>query len=138
MSIAKIQRGDKVKVISGAFKGVTGPITKVVTTKKGKKASVRGVSKLTKFKKSFTHDGQTYPGNKTFVDRLLDMSNLAILDENNNVTKVGIKNENGKRFRFYKTTDSIIISKAKEIEPEKANEPDSSDQEIVENNNNEK
>ena len=35
MSIAKIQRGDKVKVISGAFKGVTGPITKVVTTKKG-------------------------------------------------------------------------------------------------------
>jgi large subunit ribosomal protein L24 len=113
MSIAKIQRGDKVKVITGSFKGTVGTVTKVIKTSKGKKAAVKGVPMIAKFKKSFTYDGQSYPGSISYVDRFIDISNLAVVDDKGDISKVGIKFEGKKRVRYYKTTGKTFLSNPK-------------------------
>lgn len=136
MSIAKIQRGDKVKVISGAFKGHIGVVTKVVKSPKGKRVCVKGVPELVKFRKSFVYNGQQYPGGRSFVPRTIHISNLILLDENDKPSKVGIKFENGKKVRFYKTTNSIIISKAKEMVTKLKEEEKESQTTQTENTNN--
>jgi large subunit ribosomal protein L24 len=114
MAISKIQAGDKVKVLSGNFKNHVGVIVKVIkkTRNNGsvvQRVSVSGVKKLSKFKKKTNYQGQTYPGQITEVDRFLDISNVSLVDDKGQVSKVAIASDNGRKQRIYKTTKKTSI-----------------------------
>jgi large subunit ribosomal protein L24 len=120
MSIAKIQSGDTVKVIAGNFKGTVGVVTKVIHKiyPKGKnksitktRASVDAIKKITKYRKSTVYQGQKYAGNMSQVDRFVDISNLALLDESGKPSRVKIVEVNGKKTRTFQTTSGTITKK---------------------------
>jgi large subunit ribosomal protein L24 len=107
MSIAKIQTGDKVKVIAGNYRGTAGVVTKVVRKKLHNgtmkvRAAVNSVPKIAKYRSAQTYQGQSFPGSKFEVDRLIDISNLSLVDPSNQVSKVKIETQNGKKTRVYK------------------------------------
>lgn len=106
MSISKIQKGDKVKIISGKFKGTIGLITKVVKTLKYSRVSVDTVNKIVKYTKSNKAYGMQ--GQMTQVDRFIDSSNVVLIDDKNNVSKSYISLENNKKIRKFRTTESIV------------------------------
>ena len=113
MSIAKIQSGDKVKVIAGNYKGTVGEVVKVIKTvaKNGKikiRASVSSVPKIAKYRKSSSFQGQTYPGLKTETDRFIDTSNLSLLTADDKLSKVKITLEGDKKVRVLKKTNETI------------------------------
>jgi ribosomal protein L24 len=114
MSIAKIQSGDKVKIIAGNYKGTIGDIVKVVkkVSKNGKikiRASVSSVPKIAKYRKSSSFQGQSYPGLKTETDRFLDVSNLSLLTDDLKVSKVKISiDDKNKKTRVLKKTNEVI------------------------------
>ncbi len=109
MSISKIQSGDKVKVISGSYKGNTGIIKKVFI-KEGKttRVTISGLPKITKFRKAVTYNGEKYPGIQTFIDRKINITNVALLTEDNVLSKVKIDTSNGKRVRKFKKNDKEV------------------------------
>jgi large subunit ribosomal protein L24 len=115
MSIAKIQSGDSVKVISGNYKGITGEVSKVVkiVAPNGKiktRASLTNIPKIAKYRKSSTFQGQKYPGLKTETDRFLDVSNLTLLTSEGVPSKVKIiTNETGKKTRVLKKNNQTIL-----------------------------
>jgi large subunit ribosomal protein L24 len=115
MSIAKIQSGDSVKVISGNYKGITGEVSKVVkiVAPNGKiktRASLTNIPKIAKYRKSSTFQGQKYPGLKTETDRFLDVSNLTLLTSEGVPSKVKIiTSETGKKTRVLKKNNQTIL-----------------------------
>jgi large subunit ribosomal protein L24 len=123
MSLSKIQKGDNVKIIAGNYKGQSGQIIKVVKSKKGKRVAVTGVEPIAKFRSSYVHQGQKYPGIQSSVDRLINISNVMILDENQKTSRVITKIEDGKKSRIYKTTKTVIISNSKSILSNKSTLP---------------
>jgi large subunit ribosomal protein L24 len=106
MSISKIQMGDKIKVISGNFKGTLGSITKVIKTQKSTRVSVDSVNKIIKYTKANKSYG--VQGQMVQVDRYIDSSNVSLVDENNNVSKAYIKLENTKKVRVLRTTNYTL------------------------------
>jgi large subunit ribosomal protein L24 len=112
MAISKIQTGDKVKVISGNYKGTVGLVTKVVRVVKGKKISkrlsVNTIPKIVKYRKKFSYQGESYPGAQLSVDRFIDLSNVMLLDSSDKVSKSKIVITEGKKFRHYKTTNTAV------------------------------
>lgn len=106
MSISKIQSGDNIKVISGAYKGTVGQIIKVRTIKKKKnlikRVAVSTIPKIVKYFKSNKLAGMQ--GMISSRDRYINISNVALLDENNKVTKVKIIDKK----RLYKSTGSAV------------------------------
>ncbi len=114
MSIAKIQSGDNVKVISGNYKGIVGIVTKVVkkTKPNGKlmtRVAINSIPKIAKYRKSQTFQGQNYPGAILQADRTVDISNISLINSDNKVSKVKIEVENGKKVRKLKKTGEIVI-----------------------------
>lgn len=126
MAKAIIQTGDTVKLIAGAFKGTVGQVLGIVkkTTRKNTvktRASVAGVPGLTKFRRAFKYNGQSYPGQMYTVPRLVDVSNLSHTTQDGKLSKVAITlDEAGKRIRTLKKSGAAIIS-AKVIKPKKLN-----------------
>jgi ribosomal protein L24 len=125
MAKAIIQTGDTVKIIAGAFKGQTGQVLSIVkkTTSKNTvktRASVAGVPGLTKFRRAFKYNGQSYPGQMYSVPRLIDVSNLSHTTIDGIISKVAILKDatTGKRTRTLKKTGTPIVS-AKVIKPKK-------------------
>jgi large subunit ribosomal protein L24 len=127
----KIQAGDLVKVISGAHKGHVGTITKVYNKKDPKtskianvRVAVSGLKKIQKFRKSFTFQGQKYPGQIFDIDRKIDISNVMLVSADNKVSRVKIQiDEAGKKTRvLVKTGDTIqknkIVKEKKSAETE--------------------
>jgi large subunit ribosomal protein L24 len=117
MSISKVQKGDKVKVISGKFKGTLGLITKVVKSTKSTKVSVDNINKIIKYTKANKAYGMQ--GQMVNIDRLIDSSNVALVDENNNVSKTFILTDKTKKLRMFRTTNTPV-SKKKDPKKEKA------------------
>jgi ribosomal protein L24 len=116
MSIAKIQTGDKVRVIAGNYKGVEGVVTKVsaATARNGlvkRRAAVSNVSKILKFRKSQYFQGQKYAGQQFEVDRTIDISNLMLITENK-VSKSKIETTNGKKTRVYKLNSKPVLKES--------------------------
>ncbi|MEM1312013.1 MAG: 50S ribosomal protein L24 [Patescibacteria group bacterium] len=115
MSIARIQSGDQVKIISGKFKGTLGTVTKVSKSvdKRGIKrvrASISSVPKIAKFRKSSVYQGQKYPGMQTETDRLIDVSNLSLITADGKPSKVKIIVEkNGKKTRLLKKDGEVVV-----------------------------
>jgi large subunit ribosomal protein L24 len=99
---AKLRKGDTVVVLTGKDKGKKGEITAVMP--KDNKAVVDGVNVAIRHtKQSVTSQGGRLP--KAMP---IDLSNLALLDKNGKATRVGFREEDGKKVRFAKTTGEAI------------------------------
>ena len=69
------------------------------------------IKKITKYRKSTVYQGQKYAGNMSQVDRFVDISNLALLDESGKPSRVKIVEVNGKKTRTFQTTSGTITKK---------------------------
>ena len=100
----KIKKGDKVIVVAGKSKGITGEVLKVFPEKN--KATVRGVNIV----KRHTKPTQNDPGGIKEKENSINISNIAFLEETKNkATKVGYKFlQDGRKVRFSKLTGEVI------------------------------
>ncbi len=99
---AKLKKGDKVVVLAGKDKGKQGEITQVMPAKG--KAIVDGVNIAIRHQRQ-TQNSQ---GGRVPTAMPIDLSNLALLDANGKATRVGFREEDGKKVRFAKTTGDAI------------------------------
>ena len=99
---AKLKKGDKVVVLAGKDKGQTGEITSV--SPKTGKAVVDGVNMAIRH----TRQSQNNQGGRLPKAMPIDLSNLALMDKNGKATRVGFREEDGKKVRFAKTTGDVI------------------------------
>ena len=100
----KIKKGDKVIVVTGKNKGVTGEVLKVFPEKN--KATVRGVNIV----KRHTKPTQNDPGGIKEKEIPINISNIAFLEETKNkASKIGYKLlQDGRKVRFSKLTGEVI------------------------------
>lgn len=127
MSIARIQIGDKVKVITGKNKGLTGSVTKVVKKQKKNgqtqlRVAVSELPQVTKYRKSYK--AANMPGMMYQVDRLIDASNVALVTSKGDVSKVKTEEKDGKKARVLKKTGEVV----KKAETAKKKEEDKKDE----------
>ncbi|MDH5797391.1 MAG: 50S ribosomal protein L24 [Paracoccaceae bacterium] len=99
---AKLRKGDKVVVLAGKDKGKQGEITSVMPAKG--KAIVDGVNIAIRH----TRQSQTAQGGRIPQAMPVDLSNLALLDKNGKATRVGFREEDGKKVRFAKSTGEAV------------------------------
>ena len=99
---AKLKKGDKVVVLTGKDKGKQGEITAVFP--KENKAVVDGVNIAIRH----TRQSQTSQGGRVAKAMPIDLSNLSLMDKNGKATRVGFREEDGKKVRFAKTTGDVI------------------------------
>src|SRR6056297_3323443 len=99
---AKLRKGDTVVVLSGRDKGKTGDIASV--DPKAGKAVVEGVNMAIRH----TRQSQASQGGRVPKALPIDLSNLAVVDANGKATRVGFREEDGKKVRFAKTTGDVI------------------------------
>ncbi|CUH77429.1 hypothetical protein TRM7557_01368 [Tritonibacter multivorans] len=99
---AKLRKGDKVVVLSGRDKGKEGTIASV--DPKAGKAVVDGVNMAIRH----TRQSQTAQGGRLPKALPIDLSNLALLDSKGKATRVGFREEDGKKVRFAKTTGETV------------------------------
>ena len=99
---AKLRKGDKVVVLAGKDKGKQGEIKAV--DPKANKAVVEGVNIAIRHQRQT----QTNQGGRQPKAMPIDLSNLALLDKNGKATRVGFREEDGKKVRFAKTTGETI------------------------------
>ena len=99
---AKLKKGDKVVVLAGKDKGKQGEITAVMP--KDNKAIVEGVNIAIRH----TRQSQTSQGGRVAKAMPIDLSNLSLMDTNGKATRVGFREEDGKKVRFAKTTGDAI------------------------------
>ncbi|MFV0492350.1 MAG: 50S ribosomal protein L24 [Pseudorhodobacter sp.] len=99
---AKLKKGDKVVVLAGKDKGREGEITSVMPSEN--KAIVDGVNIAIRH----TRQSQANQGGRIPKAMPIDLSNLALLDKNGKATRVGFREEDGKKVRFAKTTGETI------------------------------
>ncbi|SEW47240.1 LSU ribosomal protein L24P [Cognatiyoonia koreensis] len=99
---AKLRKGDKVIVLAGKDKGVTGEI-KSVDPKSGK-AVVDGVNMAIRHEKQ----SQNSQGGRTPKAMPIQLSNLAIVDANGKPSRVGFRMDGDNKVRFAKSTGDAI------------------------------
>ena len=99
---AKLKKGDKVVVLAGKDKGKQGEITAVFP--KENKAVVDGVNVAIRHQRQ----SQTTQGGRVAKNMPIELSNLALMDKNGKATRVGFREEDGKKVRFAKTTGDAI------------------------------
>ena len=99
---AKLKTGDKVIVLAGKDKGKEGTIASV--DPKAGKAVVDGINIAIRHQRQT----QTAQGGRLPKAMPIDLSNLAIVDANGKPTRVGFREEDGKKVRFAKTTGDVI------------------------------
>ena len=99
---AKLKKGDKVVVLAGKDKGKQGEITAVFP--KENKAVVDGVNVAIRHQRQT----QTAQGGRVAKNMPIDLSNLSLMDKNGKATRVGFREEDGKKVRFAKTTGDVI------------------------------
>ena len=99
---AKLKKGDKVVVLTGKDKGKQGEITSVNPS--ANKAVVEGVNIAIRH----TKQSATSQGGRVAKAMPIDLSNLAILDQKGNATRVGFRMEGDKKVRYAKTTGEVL------------------------------
>ncbi|MHA6267536.1 50S ribosomal protein L24 [uncultured Aliiroseovarius sp.] len=99
---AKLKKGDKVVVLAGKDKGKQGEITSV--NPKAGKAIVDGVNIAIRH----TRQSQNAQGGRIPQAMPIQLSNLALLDKNGKATRVGFREEDGKKVRFAKSTGETV------------------------------
>ncbi len=99
----KLKKGDKVVVLSGDDKGKTGEIVKSMP-KEGK-VVVQGVNLV----KRHTKPSQTSAGGIVTKEAPIHISNVALVDgSTGKATKVGYKQEDGRKVRFARKSGEVI------------------------------
>jgi large subunit ribosomal protein L24 len=99
---AKLKKGDKVVVLSGKDKGKQGEISSVNPS--AGKATIDGVNMAIRH----TKQSQSDQGGRIPVAMPIQVSNLALVDSNGKATRVGFREEAGKKVRFAKTTGETV------------------------------
>jgi len=112
MSVAKIQKGDKVKVIAGNYKGAIGVVSKVVRKKMpgGRivtRVAVSGIPAIVDYRRSLKM--YNLPGQMKSKERLIDVSNVRLVTDGDQVSRVGIDFRDGKKIRVYKKTGEPVV-----------------------------
>lgn len=99
-----VKKGDTVKVISGASKGVTGVVKEVLV--KEQKVIVEGVNKVSRH----TRPSNAYPdGGIIQKEAPIAVSNVMVVDTKTGVaSKVGYKEVDGKKVRYAKKTSNVL------------------------------
>ncbi|MBV9735198.1 MAG: 50S ribosomal protein L24 [Acidisphaera sp.] len=102
---AKIRRGDRVVVISGAEKGKRGEVLRVFPA--ANRAIVQGVRVATRHTKP---RGMGQPGGIVQQEAAIDLSNLMLLDpKSEKPTRVGFRIlADGRKVRVARATDEAI------------------------------
>lgn len=102
---AKLKKGDRVEVISGAEKGKRGEILRVIP--KSGRAFVQGVNVATKHTKP---RGLGQPGGIVHQEASIHLSNLKLVDPvSDKPTRVGFRVlEGGRKVRVAKATGGVI------------------------------
>ena len=103
MTKLKIKSGDTVRVIAGDHKGQEGKVQKVFLEKN--KAIVEGVNMISKHEKPSASNPQ---GGIKEKEAPIHVSNLALIDKNGKTTRVGYREEDGKKVRFSKKSNEVI------------------------------
>jgi len=99
----KLKKGDNVKVIAGRDKGSEGKIREVFPAKN--KAIVDGINMVSKHAKPSNENPQ---GGIVKQEAAIHMSNLMLIDDKGNTTRVGRKVEDGKIVRYSKKSGEVI------------------------------
>jgi large subunit ribosomal protein L24 len=99
---AKLKKGDKVILLTGKDKGKHGEISRVMPD--AGKAIVDGLNISIRH----TKQSQTAQGGRLPQAMPIDLSNLALLDAQGKATRIGFREEDGKKVRFAKTTGEAI------------------------------
>jgi large subunit ribosomal protein L24 len=113
MAISRIQKGDKVKVISGKYKGIVGVITGVFKKEYfggviKKRVTVSEIPRIVKFKKAVNYNGQRFPGSQTMVERKIDSSNVSLITESGEISKSKVEIQGDKKVRIFKKTLKVV------------------------------
>ncbi len=104
---AKIRRNDEVIVIAGKDKGKTGTVLQVLTS--DNKVLVKGLKLHTKHVKPNPQAG--IEGGKQQKETPIHVSNVALYNpETKKADKVGFRIEDGKKVRFFKSTNTTVPS----------------------------
>ncbi|KAL0024992.1 hypothetical protein WJX77_009656 [Trebouxia sp. C0004] len=108
-----VQRGDWVQIISGAEKGKTGTITNIIT--KTGQIVVEGANLKTRHNKPKA-EGES--GQITQNEAPIHHSNVMLYSQDQKVrSKVGYREENGKKVRYLKKTGEVLQPKLPEKKP---------------------
>ena len=100
----RIQKGDKVKVITGTNKGTIGNVLRVYP--KTDKIVVEGVNLV---KKHLKPSQMNPDGGIIEKEMPIHVSNVMVYDsKSKQVSRIGIKEEKGKKVRVYKKTGAVI------------------------------
>ncbi len=100
---AKIKKGDRVVVLTGKDKGKPGTVTKVFP--KDSKVLVQGINVVQRHTRPTQGDPQGGIKNKELP---IHVSNVSLVDSKGKATRVGFREEAGKKVRFAKTTGEVI------------------------------
>jgi large subunit ribosomal protein L24 len=100
---AKIKKGDQVVVLTGKDKGRTGAVLKVMP--KEQRVVVEGLNMVQRHTRASQADPQ---GGIKHKEATIHVSNVAVADANGKPTRVGFREEDGKKVRFAKTTGATL------------------------------
>ena len=102
---SKIRRDDEVIILAGKDKGKTGKVTKVLV--EDSKVFVEGVNLIKKHQKPVPQLQQ--PGGIVEKEAPLHVSNVAIVNPaTGKADRVGFRDEDGKKVRFFKSNNELI------------------------------
>lgn len=102
MSMAKIKRGDTVKVIAGKDKDKEGKVLRVDT--KNHKVLVEGINVVKKHTKP---NAANQAGGIVSTEAYIDVSNVMYLKDGK-ATRIGFEVKDGKKVRVAKATGEVI------------------------------
>lgn len=100
----KIRKGDQVVVTTGRDKGKKGTVTQILEGK----LLVEGVNVYKKNVKPNPASGTT--GGVVDKTMPIAISNVALVDANGKPSRVGVKEADGKKVRYLKTTGAIVAA----------------------------
>ena len=103
MGKLKIKTGDSVRVIAGDHKGSEGKVLTVFIEKN--KAIVEGVNMI---KKHMKPNAQSPQGGIVEKEAAIHISNLSLVNDKGETTRVGYKMEDGKKVRYAKKSNEVI------------------------------
>lgn len=98
-----IKKDDTVKVLSGREKGRTGKVISV--NHKNETVVVSGVNMVSK---TLKRKNEQDKGGITKVEAPLHVSKVALMTKDGKPTRVGFREENGKKVRYSKKTNEVI------------------------------
>ena len=99
----KIKKGDTVKVIAGAYKGKEGKVLEMFPKKS--RVLVEGVNMISKHSKPSNENPQ---GGIVKKEAPIHISNVMLVDNKGNVTRIGRRVEAGKIVRYSKKSGEVI------------------------------